>query len=156
MPSSPSKLSPLLITGLILGLALLGFADALFIFIEKTLGGPIPCLIGTGCDTVTNSPYSKLFGIPLAVHGMVYYLIVGVITLLYLDTKKKIFARLIFPITGIGFLMSLYFIYIQKFLIGAFCTYCVISIIITILLFALGIAIRRVLQQSTPSTHLPQ
>lgn len=156
MPFSLPKLSPLLIAGLILGLALLGFADALFIFVEKTLGGPIPCFLGTGCDAVANSPYSKLFGVPLVVYGMAFYLVVGVITLLYLDTKKEIFARLIFPVTGIGFLMSLYFIYIQKFLIGAFCVYCVISIVITILLFALGIASRRMLQQSTPSTHLPQ
>lgn len=156
MPFSLPKLSPLLIAGLILGLALLGFADALFIFIEKTLGGPIPCFLGTGCDTVANSPYSKLFGVPLAVYGMAFYLVIGVITLLYLDTKKTVFARLIFPITGIGFLMSLYFIYIQKFLIGAFCVYCIISIVITILLFILGIASRRILQQPTPSTHLPQ
>ena len=146
MSSYLSKLSPTLLIGLILGLALLGFADALFIFIEKSLGGPIPCFIGTGCDTVANSPYSKLFGIPLAVYGMVFYLVTGIITLLYLDTQRAFFARLIFLVTGIGFLMSLYFIYIQKFLIGAFCMYCVISAVIAILLFGLGIVSRQVLK----------
>lgn len=148
MPSSSLKLSPTLLIGVILGLSLLGFADSLFIFIEKTLGGPIPCFAGTGCDTVANSPYSKLFGIPLAVYGMAYYLAVGFITLLYLDTKKVLFARLILPITGVGFLMSLYFIYVQKFLIGAFCVYCVISAIISTALFATGMASRKVLLQS--------
>ena len=137
------KFSPLLLIGLILGLSLLGFADSLFIFMEKILGGPIPCLIGSGCDTVTNSPYSKLFGIHLAVYGMAFYLAVGIITLLYFDTKKILFVHLIMPITGVGFLMSLYFIYVQKFLIGAFCTYCIISAIIATALFGAGIASRR-------------
>lgn len=148
MSSCLSKLSPILLIGVILGLSLLGFADSLFIFIEKTLGGPIPCFVGTGCDTVANSPYSKLFGIPLAVYGMAYYLSAGIITLLYLDTKKSLFARLILPVTGIGLIMSLYFIYVQKFLIGAFCVYCVISAIIAAALFATGMASRKVLLQS--------
>lgn len=129
--------------GAILILSLLGLADAVFVMAEKISGGPIPCVIGAGCDTVANSPYSLLFGIPLTAYGIAFYLIVGIITLFYLDTKKMFWARLLLPVTGAGFLMSLYFIYVQKFLIGSFCVYCVISAIIATLLFCIAITLRK-------------
>lgn len=140
------KITPTLLIILILIFSVVGFSDALFLFIKKIAGGPIPCFIGTGCDTVTNSPYSKMFGIPLALYGVAFYLLIGGCTLLYLDTKKMFFARLLFPITALGFLMSLYFIYVQKFLIGAFCMYCVISAIVSTILFVLGIVSRHVIR----------
>lgn len=129
--------------GAILALSLLGLADAVFVMAERVAGGPIPCVIGTGCDTVANSPYSLLFGIPLTVYGIVFYIAVGVLALLYLDTKASRWVRILLPVAGAGFAMSLYFIYIQKFLIGAFCVYCVVSAIIAILIFCATIALHK-------------
>lgn len=140
-----SKITPTLLIALILIFSLVGFSDSLFLLIKKIAGGPIPCFIGTGCDTVASSPYSNMFGIPLALYGVAFYLFLGGCALLYLDTKKIFFARLILPISALGFLMSLYFIYVQKFLIGAFCVYCVISAIVSTILFVLGMVSRRVL-----------
>jgi len=141
-----NKLTPTLLTIGILIFSLMGFADAFFLFMKKIAGGPIPCFIGTGCDTVASSPYSNMFGIPIALYGAVFYLLIGVCTLLYLDTKKILFARLLLPLTALGFLMSVYFIYVQKFLIGAFCIYCIISAIVSTILFALGIASRYIIR----------
>ncbi len=143
-----SKITPTLLIVLMIVFSLVGFSDALFLFIKKIAGGPIPCFIGTGCDTVTNSPYSKIFGISLSLYGIAFYLLIGGCTLLYLDTKKMFFARLFLPITALGFLMSVYFMYVQKFLIGAFCMYCVISAIVSTILFVLGIASRYVIRTS--------
>lgn len=72
-------------------------------------------------------------------------LLVAVIALalLYLDTKKVIVARLLVLATALGFLSSTYFIYIQKFKIGAFCIYCILSALISTILFGIGIAIQR-------------
>lgn len=129
--------------GAILILALLGFADSVFLLAEKMDGGPIPCVLGTGCDTVSNSPYSLLFGIPLAAYGVAFYVTVGIIALIYLDTKKMFWGRVLFLATTAGFLMSVYFIYVQKFLIGAFCVYCIISAVIATLLFCAAIVLRK-------------
>lgn len=141
------SLIPSLTTGTLLGtiliLALLGFADSVFLLAEKMNGGPIPCAIGTGCDTVANSPYSLLFGIPLAAYGVAFYVAIGVIALLYLDTKKMFWGRTLFLSTTAGFLMSVYFIYVQKFLIGAWCIYCIASAIIATLLFCAAIVLRK-------------
>ncbi len=137
-----SPISKILI-GFVIALALIGFADSTFLQAKRMSGEIIPCLIGTGCDTVSKSEYSVLFGIPLSAYGMMFYLTVGLLALLYLDTKKAIFARLLLPFTAIGFIASVYFIYVQKFLIGAFCLYCVISAIISTILFGIGIIIYR-------------
>ncbi len=141
-----SKITPTLLIIFILVFSLMGFSDALFLFIKKIAGGPIPCFIGTGCDTVARSPYSNMFGIPVALYGVAFYLLIGGCALLYLDTKKMFFARLLLPLTTLGFLMSLYFIYVQKFLIGAFCVYCIISAIVSTILFVLGIVSRYVIR----------
>lgn len=142
-----SKSIPTLLFWIVVALALIGFADSTFLLAKRVSGGPIPCVLGfTGCDTVSKSPYSVFLGIPLATYGMVFYLAIGLLTLLYIDTKKVLFARLILPATALGFLMSAYFIYIQKFLIGAFCVYCVFSALISTILFGIGVVIHRKLK----------
>ncbi len=82
-----------------------------------------------------------MFGVPLSAWGVMFYLVIGFLALLYMDTKNLLVAKLIPISTTLGFLSSAYFIYVQKFKIGAFCIYCILSAIISTLLFALGIAI---------------
>lgn len=143
--------------GAIILLALIGLADSTFLFAKRLTGEPIPCVLGfTGCDEVAKSEHSVLFGIPLSAYGMAFYLGIGILTLLYADTKKFLFAKLMLGATTLGFLMSLYFIYVQKFLIKAFCIYCIISAIISTALFALGVTMYRKLRvQSSPSVETP-
>jgi len=143
-----TKVLPTSLLVAIIILALIGFADSTFLLAKRLSGGPIPCVLGfTGCDTESKSPYSVLFGIPLSAYGMVFYLGIGILGLLYLDAKNALFARLLLPMTTLGFLASAYFIYIQKFLIKAFCVYCILSAIISTILFCLGIMIHRKLKE---------
>lgn len=134
---------PSIILWAIIALALIGFTDSAFLLSKRLSGTPIPCFITSGCDTVSNSPHSVLFGVPLALWGVIFYLGIGFLALLYWDTKKEIFAKLLTVATTLGFLSSLYFIYVQKFLIGAFCVYCILSAIVSVALFVLGIVIHR-------------
>ena len=130
----------------IIALALVGFTDAAFLLAKRISGAPIPCFITSGCDTVSKSPYSVLFGVPLSAWGVLFYLGIGFLTILYMDTKKLLVAKLIPVATTLGFLSSLYFIYVQKFLIGAFCVYCILSAIVSTILFVLGVMIYRKLK----------
>lgn len=122
----------------ILILALIGFTDAAFLFAKRLSGGPIPCFITTGCDEVSKSPYSVMFGVPLSLWGVLFYLGTGFLALLYADTKNLFVGKLIPVATTLGFLSSCYFIYVQKFLIGAFCIYCLLSAFVSTILFILG------------------
>lgn len=144
MQSPTNNLIPKILLIAVITLALVGFADSTFLLAKRISGGPIPCVLGfTGCDTVSKSPYSVFLGIPLSAYGIVFYLAIGVLSLLYLDTKKVLVARLLVLATALGFLSSTYFIYIQKFKIGAFCIYCILSAFISTILFGIGIAIQR-------------
>lgn len=125
----------------IIGLALVGFTDSAFLLAKRLSGAPIPCFITSGCDTVSKSPYSVLFGVPLSLLGVLFYLGTGFLALLYMDTKNLLAGKLIFVATTLGFLSSAYFIYVQKFKIGAFCIYCILSAIVSTILFALGIMV---------------
>ncbi len=117
----------------------LGFLDAAYLTAQHYLGLPLPCSILKGCEQVTNSPYSVFAGFPVALFGAFFYLTVFILTVVYFDTgHTKIFsflARFVF----LGFAASLYFLYIQLFVIGAVCIYCVGSATTSTLLFVLGL-----------------
>lgn len=134
------------IFGAIIALAFIGFADSAFLLAKRLSGAPIPCFITSGCDAVSKSPHSVLFGIPLSAYGVVFYLAIGILAILYLDTKRALFGKLLLPATALGFLSSAYFIYVQKFLIGQFCAYCILSAIVATALFMIGIVIYKKLK----------
>jgi len=133
----------------IIALSLVGFIDSAFLLAKRVSGAPIPCFITSGCDAVSKSPYSVMFGVPLSALGMIFYLMIGFLALLYMDTKNLLVGKLIFVATTLGFLSSAHFIYIQKFKIGAFCIYCILSAVISTALFTLGITIWRRLNKLT-------
>ncbi len=134
-----------LIIWAIMILALIGFTDSAFLLAKRVSGAPIPCFITSGCDTVSKSPHSVLFGVPLSAWGVIFYLGIGFLVLLYMDTKNLLVAKLIPIATTLGFLSSVYFIYVQKFKIGAFCIYCILSAIVSTALFVLGLRVYKML-----------
>ncbi len=108
-------------------LSFLGFLDALYLTFEHYTGAPLPCVIFTGCDTVTNSAYATIGPISVALLGALYYLIILILTIAYLENGSRRSLAVATLITPIGFLASLYFLYLQIFVIGALCLYCIIS-----------------------------
>ena len=53
--------------------ALGGFALAFLFFISKRKAKPIACPMDGHCDDVVRSEFSKFFGIPVEILGMLYY-----------------------------------------------------------------------------------
>ena len=120
-------------------LSFAGFLNASYLTFKRFTGGPISCPIFGGCDEVTKSVYSVLFSIPLSVYGMAIYLAVLVLSVAYLQTKNPRFALGFMGLSVIGFIFSVYFMYIQAFLIGAYCFYCVLSFVFFTTMFLLNI-----------------
>ena len=123
--------------------ALIGFIDAAYLTFEHFLGRVPPCSILHGCEKVTTSPYAEVFGIPLALFGAIYYFTLLVLIIAHFDLRKQIILKLAALITPVGFLSSLYFIYLQLFVIKAICLYCMISAAASTALFILGMIILR-------------
>ncbi|MBI5400615.1 MAG: vitamin K epoxide reductase family protein [Candidatus Yonathbacteria bacterium] len=145
---------PSIIFWAIIILSLIGFTDAAFLLAKRISGTPIPCFITSGCDTVSKSPYSVLFGVPLSAWGVLFYLGTGFLALFCVTSASDprqsasslLVAKLIPLATTLGFLSSLYFLYIQKIKIGAFCIYCILSAIVSTVLFGLGVVVYKKLQ----------
>jgi uncharacterized membrane protein len=125
-------------------LALIGFADATYLAIMHFQNADVGCSVITGCDAVLSSEYAYLFGVPLAYLGVLYYLSVLVVAAGYYQLEIRMLLNgLVIILTG-AFLFSLWLIYLQAFVINAFCQFCLISATLTTFMFVLTLlAIRK-------------
>jgi len=125
----------------ILVLSLVGFADSAYLTVKHFTGGPLNCSVFHECEKVTTSPYATVGGVPLALLGASYYLVVFLLTMAYVDLGKSGLLRWTSRLTLVGFLASIYFVYLQLFVIRAICPYCMISAAASTLLFGLGLIV---------------
>lgn len=121
----------------------LGFLDATFLTAEHFLDKIPPCTIVSGCATVTTSSYSEIFGIPVALGGAVYYLTVFIIALLYRELGDVRVLRGLAWGTIVGLVATSWFLYLQAFVLNAYCIYCLGSALTSLALFALGLVVLR-------------
>lgn len=135
----PSTKAPKwLILGFLIA-SLVGFADATYLTLKYYLGTPLVCTIFEDCEKVLNSQYAMIGQIPVAFLGVIYYLAVFFLTLIYLKTKQENLINFTARLTIVGFLASVWFFYLQAFVIRAFCLYCLLSVATSTSLFILGI-----------------
>jgi uncharacterized membrane protein len=116
----------------------LGFIDATFLTIQHYTNFTLPCSITHGCELVTTSAYSSILGVPVALLGALYY--VGVLFAIYLSFEfaKAQWLKWIAIASTAGFLFSLWFVYLQLFVIHAICQYCMLSALTSTTLFVLS------------------
>lgn len=123
------------------GIAVLGIANSSYLAWTAILGEAPTCLLNSGCDVVAASAYSRVFGIPLAMFGVFFYTMIAGFALWGALLKNSPAIRYILPLSGLGFLLSLYFLYLQAFVILAFCEYCLFSLFDATVLFTLSISV---------------
>lgn len=126
-------------------LSVIGFLDATYLTIEHYKGSVPPCAIA-GCEIVLKSGQSTIIGIPVALLGSVYYLVVLILSIAFLESRKMIVLRFASFFTIIGIIASAYFVYLQFFVIGQICQYCMISAGTSTGLFGLGVWVRRLVK----------
>ncbi|OGH68475.1 MAG: hypothetical protein A3J66_01730 [Candidatus Magasanikbacteria bacterium RIFCSPHIGHO2_02_FULL_47_14] len=132
------KPAVLLLTGLFFLISLLGLADATYLTVAHYRAGSPGCVLIEGCDLVTTSVYSMLGPIPVALLGIFYYATIFVLSLLFATTQKIRLFRLLCFLTPLGFLASLWFVYLQLSVLDAICLYCMGSALSSTLLFIFG------------------
>ena len=124
---------------LFLILSFAGFIDAFYLSAQRYRGANVICAVTDGCDKVTASVYSTIGNVPVAFLGTFYYFAVFTLILFYLFNKKEKHFLLATGLTGFGFLASLWFVYLQIFVIKAICLYCMVSAGISTILFLSGL-----------------
>ncbi|MCB9799105.1 vitamin K epoxide reductase family protein [Candidatus Nomurabacteria bacterium] len=131
------KATPKFVPSLLLLFASIGVADAAYLTL-KHLRGAYACSFSTGCADVLTSKYATIYGVPIAILGLVYYLGIVALTLWYMDKKSPLALTLLSHATWAGFLVSIYLVSLQLFVINAICTFCIVSATTSTLLFILG------------------
>lgn len=119
-------------------LSALGFMDASFLTIKHYNRDPFSCPIFGGCEEVTSSAYSEVFGVPIALFGVLYYTTIFILSLYSLLKEEERPLLLASAFTVAGLLSSAYLVYIMFFVLNAICFYCLISAITSTLLFVAG------------------
>jgi|SRR3990167_8950222 len=120
-----TKNNKLILYSLILGF--LGFIVATYLTILHYKNALPPCSLTSNCEKVLTSQFATIGPVPLALLGSVFYLTVIVLCILILTNYKKLFLNAFYFLVASGFVVSLVLIYIQSYLIHAFCQYCLIS-----------------------------
>jgi uncharacterized membrane protein len=119
-----------------LACALIGIADAFYVAQASYTGRPLWCAILEGCNTVVQSPYARLFGVQASYVGLAFYLhMFGLAALLAFDPLSRGLRLGAVIYTAVGVCYSGYFAYLQLAAIRAVCLYCLISAVLTVLLF---------------------
>lgn len=140
------------ITSLVL--AFLGMIDSIYLAWVKYSGKYETCGPIGNCESVNNSQYSEIFGIPIAVLGAGAYLLI--ILLLIVEGRNSFWAEygnvVVFGISLIGVIYSIYLTYIEVAILKAICPYCVVSAVILVVLFILS-TIRLLYSLDEPSAQ---
>jgi len=116
--------------------AVLGLADAVYLTVHHYTATPVPCSIFEGCETVLTSLYSEFAGIPTAAFGALAYFVAFSLAILAAygnRTAWKLFGAQVVVMAAV----TCWLIYLQAFVIGAFCQFCLISALTTFLLLLL-------------------
>jgi len=101
-------------------------------------GGSVVCPVGGGCETVQESEYAELAGVPVALLGLAAYAIV--LALIIWDAPSARLAAA--AIALVGLLFSAYLLVVQAFVIEAFCVWCLANDVVIAPALALLTALR--------------
>lgn len=111
-------------------LAAAGLADAIYLTASHLSGETVTCLASNRCSEVLSSKYATFAGVPIAAMGALgYFVAFSAATLAAFgdaNARKALVAAV-----AVMFLGTLWLLYLQAFVIKAFCDYCLLSAAVT-------------------------
>ncbi len=115
-------------------LALTGLADATYLTASHVAGETLTCFGTANCSEVLGSSYAKIGPAPLAAFGVAAYLVAFSAAVLAAFGKPRARSVLMVAVAAM-FLATLWLLYVQAFILHAYCSYCLLS---AALVFALA------------------
>ena len=123
-------------------LAFGGFSISFYIRHKKKSSEVLVCPVGSSCDSVVHSDYSRFFGMPVEILGMTYYGLLALaygFLLVFQNTVPVEVRFALLLLTAASFLFSLYLTFIQGVVIREWCAWCLISATITTFIFSISV-----------------
>ena len=116
-------------------ISLAGVADATYLTVQSVTGETLVCGGSADCFRVLGSVYARIAGIPVAAFGAVGYF--GAFSLATFAAfgyarARKFFALIVWAM----FAVTLWFLFVQVFMLHAFCRYCLFSAALVFVLAA--------------------
>ncbi len=124
--------------------ALVGFADSAYLTAQHVRGVIPPCGPASECEAVLTSSYASVGPIPVSALGLFYYGAILMLLVAYMDSGTLRFMHWVRWITHVGLVGTLYFVALQAFVLHAWCLYCLVSALMTLLLFLCAVYTGRI------------
>ncbi|MBI4091132.1 vitamin K epoxide reductase family protein [candidate division WWE3 bacterium] len=103
----------------LMAISLIGIGISLYLTYVKLTNSRLLCGFGS-CELVQNSEYAAVFGVPMAMLGVVFYFVLFVLAYYFIYQALKAWVIM-------GSLFSFYLTYLEIAVIKALCFWCVIS-----------------------------
>ena len=121
-------------------LSLIGLGDSIYLTIKHLTGQNVQCTVSTGCEEVLGSAYATLLGYPLAAFGaLAYFTVFSLVTLAMFGYRYVRPALII--VVAVMTVMTLRLLYIQAFVLGKYCEFCLLSAAVTLSIAGLMVLI---------------
>ncbi len=112
-------------------LSLAGFFVSLYLWFWKLgLVGSLSCGTGGGCESVQTSPYAVILGVPVALYGVLGYLVLLAVSLVGVQPRwadRREPTLVLVGLSGAGVAFTAYLTYLEAAVIHAWCRWCLAS-----------------------------
>lgn len=113
----------------------LGTILSAYLVYTRAAHAPVYCPLGSGCDIVQSSRYAAVFGLPVALLGLLFYGYLVMLAVRPVDPGRRWILAL--PVAAGGVASSAVFIAVQQTIIKATCSLCLLSAALTIVILLL-------------------
>jgi uncharacterized membrane protein len=124
---------PILIGGSFSLFSFVGLLDSAYVALKSLNDSIIPCHVTQGCEEVLNSPYARIGGYSIAWLGVAYYAVMCLAGVFVTSGYSRLLRYSMVP-ACMAFLFTLLLIYLQAFVLHAYCEYCLMSASMSILI----------------------
>jgi|ETNmetMinimDraft_16_1059900.scaffolds.fasta_scaffold329785_1 uncharacterized membrane protein len=121
--------------------AILGLYLSYYLWVKKQQDTEFNCPLKGKCHDVVHSQYSKFFGIPIELTGMIYYSVILIGYSLTYTRTSLITTDVLFLISTAAVSFSVYLTIIQIFVLRKLCTWCLVSALFSMVIFILAMRV---------------
>ena len=135
MAGSRSRIIPYMLAAFV---SLAGLADATYLTVQSLTGETLVCGGSADCFRVLGSSYARIAGIPVATFGVLGYFSafsLATFAAFGYPRARQLFALLVWAM----FAVTLWLLFVQAFMLHAFCRYCLFSAALIFVLAAMAV-----------------
>ena len=135
---------------LLAGTAYAGFVISLYLTFVHYRGYVSPCYVVKGCEAVQTSKYSVILGVPLALLGTLFFALMFYLGIGLLIGSRARVVQAYKVLAFLGALAIIPLFLLQAIVLKAFCTYCLATEVIMLVLWVVSFLLAAPGQRAAP------